>query len=92
VIHESSPVVIPAGNLSTDITLDILEGDGWEEDETLILEAREQLPPIQTNLYGHAAYRANDVLQIPIFDRDQTSFSEEIMSLFASFDSPLSEA
>ena len=37
VIHDSSPLVIPAGNSTVDINMDILEGDGWEEDETLIL-------------------------------------------------------
>lgn len=37
VIHNPSPIVIPAGNTTADINMDILEGDGWEEDETLIL-------------------------------------------------------
>ncbi len=37
VIHNSSPLVFPAGSTTVDINMDILEGDGWEVDETLIL-------------------------------------------------------
>lgn len=36
-IHESSPLYLPAGSSTTDISMDILEGDGWEVDETLII-------------------------------------------------------
>ena len=36
-IHETSPLYIPAGSSTADINMDILEGDGWEEDETLII-------------------------------------------------------
>ena len=36
-IHNPSPLVIPAGSTTVDITMDILENDGWEVDETLIL-------------------------------------------------------
>ena len=36
-IHDLSPLVIPAGVQTVGINMDILEGDGWEEDETLIL-------------------------------------------------------
>jgi len=36
-IHDPSPLVIPPGSSSVDINMDILEGDGWEVDETLIL-------------------------------------------------------
>jgi len=50
----------------------------------IILEARERLPPIQTNQYGQAAFRANDTLQVRIFGPDRSSFSEEMMDLFAS--------
>lgn len=53
------------------------------DEGVLILEAHERLPPIQTDQYGQAAYRANDLMQIPIFGRDGTSFSEEIMDLLA---------
>jgi hypothetical protein len=37
VIHNPSPLVIPAGSTTVDISMDILENDGWEVDETLIL-------------------------------------------------------
>lgn len=36
-IHDPSPLVIPPGSSTIDIQMDILEGDGWEEDETLII-------------------------------------------------------
>ena len=36
-IHDLSPLVVPAGVKTFGINMDILEGDGWEEDETLIL-------------------------------------------------------
>jgi hypothetical protein len=53
------------------------------DEEVLVLETRERLPPIQTDQYGLAAYRANDLMQIPIFCRDRSSFSDETMDLFA---------
>jgi hypothetical protein len=53
------------------------------DEGTLILETHESLPPIQTDQYGQAAYRANDIMQIPILSQDGTSFSEEILDLFA---------
>ncbi len=37
IIHNPSPLVIPAGSSTVDINMDILENDGWEVDETLIL-------------------------------------------------------
>jgi hypothetical protein len=36
-IHNPSPIVIPPGASTADINMDIFEGDGYEEDETLIL-------------------------------------------------------
>ena len=36
-IHDPSPLTIPAGTSSVDIQMDIHEGDGMEEDETLII-------------------------------------------------------
>ena len=36
-IHEPSPLYLPAGSSTADISMDILEGDGWEVDETLII-------------------------------------------------------
>lgn len=54
----------------------------------LVLEAREGLPPVQMDQYGQAAYRGNDTMQVPVFAADQSSFSEEIMDLFASLNTP----
>jgi hypothetical protein len=53
------------------------------DEGVLILETHERLPPIQTDQYGQAAYRANETMQVPIFGRDGASFSEEIMDLFS---------
>ncbi len=36
-IQDPSPLIIPPGSSSVDIAMDIMEGDGWEEDETLII-------------------------------------------------------
>ncbi|MCG6861901.1 MAG: hypothetical protein LJE70_11565 [Chromatiaceae bacterium] len=58
--------------------------DVLSDEHALILEAREHLPPIQSDQYGRAAHRSNEMLQIPIFDDDRTKFSEELMDLFAS--------
>lgn len=37
IIHDPSPLVFPPGVQTVEINMSILEGDGWEEDETLIL-------------------------------------------------------
>jgi hypothetical protein len=37
IIHDPSPLIFPPGTQTVDINMSILEGDGWEEDETLIL-------------------------------------------------------
>ncbi len=37
VIHYPSPLIFPPGTKTVDINMSILEGDGWEVDETLIL-------------------------------------------------------
>jgi hypothetical protein len=37
IIHNLSPIVIPPGASTADINMSILEGDGLEEDETLVL-------------------------------------------------------
>lgn len=55
----------------------------WDEG-ALILQGREQLPPIQTDQYGQATSRSNELLQVPIFDKEGTAFSDEIMDLFSS--------
>jgi hypothetical protein len=55
------------------------------DEGTLILEAREHLPPIQTDQYGQASYRANDLMQVPIYDGDNRDrFSAEVLDVFAS--------
>lgn len=53
------------------------------DEGVLILETQERLPPIQADQYGQAAYRAKEMMQVPIFGRDGASFSEEIMDLFS---------
>lgn len=37
IIHNPSPLVFPPGSKTVEINMSILEGDGWEVDETLIL-------------------------------------------------------
>jgi len=37
VIHNPSPLIFPPGTKTVDINMSILENDGWEEDETLII-------------------------------------------------------
>jgi len=37
VIHNPSPLIFPPGTKTVEITMSILEGDGWEVDETLII-------------------------------------------------------
>lgn len=59
--------------------VEVLADDGF-----LVLETRELLPPIQRDQYGQAAYRGNDLTQIPIFGPDGASFSEEMMDLFTA--------
>lgn len=59
------------------LVIDILSDEG-----ILVLETRERLPPIQIDQYGQATSRSNELLQVPIFGNDETSFSEEIMDLF----------
>ena len=61
------------------LVIDVLPEDG-----VLILETREELPPIQIDQYGQPANRSNDLQPVPIFGADKTSFSDEIMDLFAS--------
>jgi len=49
----------------------------------LVLERRGGLPAIQTDQYGHASYRGNEVVQIPIFGADRDHLSEEVLDVFA---------
>jgi hypothetical protein len=72
------------GRKCTYLGKDCLLIDLLSEEGVLILEAQERLPPIQTDQYGQATCRSNELLQVPIFGNDETSFSEEIMDLLAS--------
>ena len=52
----------------------------------LVLEVREGIPPIQLDQYGQAAYRANEVTQIPIFGADPEDLSDDLLELLAHLD------
>jgi hypothetical protein len=51
----------------------------------LVLEAFDALPPIQTDQFGQAVFRANEHIEVPIQDRDG-GFTEELMHLLDSID------
>jgi hypothetical protein len=46
----------------------------------LVLESREPTPPIQADQYGQAAYRANDHIEVTLFDQ-AGDLSEDLMQL-----------
>jgi len=62
-IHNPSPLVIPAGSTTVDINMDILEFDGWEVDETLILTLGSPVnaslgsPAVQTIIITEESYQ-----------------------------------
>jgi hypothetical protein len=56
--------------------VDVLADEG-----SLVLEVTDAVPPIQTDQYGQAAFRANDTVQIPIFAEDEDEFSDELILL-----------
>ena len=56
--------------------IEILPDEG-----SVVLETRESLPPIQRDQYGHAAYRANDVMHVPIFGTNRHELSEDLLDL-----------
>jgi hypothetical protein len=58
--------------------LEILADEG-----TIVLERCDSLPPIQTDQYGQASHRAQDIVQIPIFGTDRNHFSDELLDLFS---------
>jgi hypothetical protein len=58
--------------------IEILADEG-----TIVLETRGGIPPIQTDQYGQAAYRANEIIQVPIFGPDSDELSEDLMELLA---------
>lgn len=51
------------------------------EEGALVLETQEGTPPIQTDQYGQAAYRANELVHISIFGKDREQFSEDLLDL-----------
>jgi hypothetical protein len=54
-----------------------------EAEETLVLEIKEPLPPIQTDQYGQPAFRSNEVLHLPVFGLDHNVPSDELADLLA---------
>jgi hypothetical protein len=54
------------------------------DEGALVLETREHLPPIQVDQYGQASYRANDLMQVPLYGASRDHFSDELLDLFAS--------
>jgi len=58
--------------------VEVLPGDG-----ILVLEQHGGVPPIQSDQYGHASHRGNEIIQVPIFGADRDHFSDELMDLFA---------
>ena len=59
------------------------------DEGTLVLEARGGTPPIQTDLYGQAAYRANEVMLIPIFGEDRENISDDLLELLVHLNDKL---
>ncbi|MFP4278665.1 MAG: hypothetical protein ACLFQI_01540 [Halochromatium sp.] len=51
----------------------------------LVLEAFDQLPPIQTDQFGQAVFRANEHIEVPIHGA-QGDFSDELVHLLDSLD------
>lgn len=58
--------------------IEILADEG-----TLVLETREAIPPIQIDQYGQAAYRGNEVVQIPLYGENPEELSDELIELLA---------
>jgi hypothetical protein len=54
--------------------------DVLPQEARLVLELHEEMPPVQLDQYGQAAYRANEILELPLFDADG-GFSEDLMLL-----------
>jgi hypothetical protein len=50
------------------------------DEARLVLELQEETPPVQIDQYGQAAYRANEIVELPLFDADG-GFSEDLMLL-----------
>jgi hypothetical protein len=56
------------------------------DEGSLVLESREEIPPIQTDQYGHPNFRANEVIQVPIFGTDRQRLSDELLDLLFQLD------
>jgi hypothetical protein len=54
------------------------------DEGTLVLEARGGTPPIQTDQYGQAAFRAHEILHVSIHGPDPEELSDDLMDLLAS--------
>ena len=54
------------------------------DDNALVLSLDESLPPIQTDLYGQASHRANEVWQIPIFGENPSQLSDELLEFLVA--------
>jgi len=84
-IHESSPVLVPAGSISADITMDILEGDGWEEDETLVLtlgtptNAQLGSPAVQTIVITESSLEPDVYFTSTAQTTNEGNYSVEVM-------------
>jgi hypothetical protein len=53
------------------------------QDGLLVLELRENLPPIQTDQYGQANFRSNEFVQVPIFGTE-AALTDEVMDVLTA--------
>jgi hypothetical protein len=56
------------------------------EEHTLVLEVRDGAPPIHTDQYGRPNFRANELIQLPIFRADPEQLSDELLDLLSRLD------
>lgn len=59
--------------------------DSNQDQGHLVLEALDAVPPIQTDQFGQAVFRANEHIEVPI-QGPQGDFSEELMHLLDSLE------
>ena len=62
--YQNSPITIPAGMESYDLKFDILEGDGWEVDETMMLKL-ENPTNASVGLYGEQTITITENTETP---------------------------
>lgn len=55
--------------------VEVLSGQGL-----LVLQARDQLPPVQFNQYGQAGRRIHEIIEVPLYGPDQAP-SVELMQV-----------